>query len=385
MIRFPAPLDWGAFLSDYWQKRPLLLRGAFPDWDPRKPFGIEADDVAGLACEEFARSRLVEGGEAGPWTVRHGPFSEDTLAILPPRDWTLLVQDVEKHFEGGARLLRHFNPIPSWRLDDLMVSLAAPGGSVGPHVDQYDVFLIQAQGRRCWEIAESWNPTLRKDCELDILQDFSAEQEWVLEPGDALYLPPGIAHFGRALDSGNETLCSTWSVGMRAPSAASLVAALGEWLADQDSAKSRYQDPDLCPALPGEIDSASLERLRALLLRSLPSGERFDEFAAAFINRYSGGGDCGRDNEQSPGTGPKPTRQRLITDPWLRPVWIRRGEKALLFAGDDSWPCGIDLAVSLCSGQAFEPARQQLDKDEKVLLASWLDRGFLLPVDNSNN
>ncbi len=164
--------------------------------------------------------------------------------------------------------MSRFSFLPRWRIDDLMISVAGPGGSVGPHVDQYDVFLLQAEGKRRWEIAESYDAALLPDCELKVLQDFCAEQEWLLEPGDMLYLPPGIAHHGVALDAG-----MTWSIGMRAPSRADVFLALGEWLAEKDDEGGRYQDPGLTgPRYPGEIDSAAMSRLEDFLRSAFPAG-----------------------------------------------------------------------------------------------------------------
>ena len=188
------------FLDQYWQKKPCLIRQAIPGFEQL----LDGDDLAGLACEEMSDARLVKGTmEAADWSVEHGPFDEDAFSALPPENWTLLVQDVEKHYAPLQELMQQFQFIPSWRLDDLMISYAVPGGSVGPHTDQYDVFLLQATGRRRWQIASSFDAGLLEDCPLNVLEQFSPEQEWVLEPGDMLYLPPNIAHHGVALEPGS--------------------------------------------------------------------------------------------------------------------------------------------------------------------------------------
>ncbi len=211
------------FLQEFWQKKPCLIRQAIADFKPL----LDGDDLAGLACEEMAESRLIKGSvEAADWTVAHGPFSDADFSALPDENWTLLVQDVEKHYAPLQALMQQFSFIPNWRLDDLMISYAATGGSVGPHIDQYDVFLLQAEGTRRWQIAQSFEPDLLEGCPLNVLQQFTSEQEWVLEPGDMLYLPPNVAHLGIALEPG-----MTWSIGSRAPSGADLLQGLGEWLA----------------------------------------------------------------------------------------------------------------------------------------------------------
>ena len=207
------------FLRDYWQKRPCLIRKALPGFN----VPLDADDIAGLACEEMAESRLVFGSfPEHDWQLRHGPFGEDDFAQLPPSHWTLLVQDVEKHYPPLSELMACFDFLPNWRLDDLMVSYSVPQGSVGPHVDQYDVFLFQVSGSKLWQIAATFESDLLDDCPLNVLQSFDSEKEWLLKAGDMLYLPPGIAHHGVAIDEG-----MTWSIGLRAPSSADLLLSLG--------------------------------------------------------------------------------------------------------------------------------------------------------------
>lgn len=227
-----------AFLRDYWQKQPLLIRGAWPAFHPP----VTADELAGLACEPEVESRIVlERDGEYPWEVRHGPFPESVFAELPPSHWSLLVQRVERHVPAAAELLRQFLFIPAWRIDDLMISFAPEHGSVGAHIDQYDVFLLQGGGRREWQINDrdyteaDFIPRL----DLKILPDFEATQRWVLEPGDMLYLPPGIAHHGVALEN-----CMTLSIGFRAPSRLDLLSTFAD---DSllDGRDRRYTDPGL--------------------------------------------------------------------------------------------------------------------------------------------
>lgn len=179
------------FLADYWQKKPLLVRQAIPDY--RSP--ISADELAGLACQENVESRIVlEKDRLAPWSVLHGPFYESDFSTLPDTHWTLLVQECNQHVPELALLLDSFNFIPNWRVDDIMVSYAVEHGSVGPHTDQYDVFLLQAEGTRHWKINRSLDKDAAylEDTELRILNNFESEQDWILEPGDMLYLPPGV-------------------------------------------------------------------------------------------------------------------------------------------------------------------------------------------------
>ncbi|HET7300157.1 MAG TPA: cupin domain-containing protein, partial [Oleiagrimonas sp.] len=186
----PLGMPVEQFLRDYWQKRPLLIRQAFPDFE----LPLTPDDLGGLGCEDSALSRLIEHDRNDDrWTVHTGPLDEALFERLPDYDWTLLVQDVDKWDADVAKLLEHFHFLPSWRVDDVMVSYAEDGGGVGAHVDQYDVFLLQGMGRRRWSIDARPNPptAFRDDVELKILRDFAPSHTWTLEPGDMLYLPPG--------------------------------------------------------------------------------------------------------------------------------------------------------------------------------------------------
>ncbi|KGM52136.1 transcriptional regulator [Lysobacter concretionis Ko07 = DSM 16239] len=278
----PLGMSPAEFLRVYWQKRPLLIRNAFPDFvSPMQP-----DDLAGLACEDGALSRLISHDKANDrWAVQHGPFPEEMFPGLPHQDWTLLVQDVDKWDADIAELIRHFSFLPRWRIDDVMVSFAAPGGSVGAHVDQYDVFLLQAVGHRRWQIDATDSPPLdfRDDVELRLLRQFTPSHDWVLGPGDMLYLPPGVPHHGVAEDA-----CLTFSFGMRAPSAAELLGDLADTLAAAADESSRYRDPGLTPADdPGEIDAAAMTRVIAALdlLRS-SDPEQLGDWFGNFITVY---------------------------------------------------------------------------------------------------
>jgi len=240
-LRFPAGITHTNFLRDYWQRRPLLMRQALTGFDCQ----LQADELAGLACAADVESRLVlEKDGASPWEARQGPFSNGDFAQLPENHWTLLVQDVDKHWPAVAGLLEPFRFLPDWRLDDVMVSYAVDQGSVGPHTDDYDVFLYQAQGRRRWKIHHRTvtETDLIPGLDLCILREFEADEEWLLEPGDLLYLPPNLAHWGIA-----EGECMTCSIGFRAPSYRELLTAWCDDLIDRHAPAGRYRDADLVP------------------------------------------------------------------------------------------------------------------------------------------
>jgi 50S ribosomal protein L16 3-hydroxylase len=267
--RLLGGLSAGTFLKRYWQKRPCLVRQAMPGFED--PFTM--DELAGLALEPDVASRLVmEKGGKTPWQLSHGPFSAATLKKLPRSHWTLLVQGVDQHVPAGAAILDQFDFVPNWRVDDLMVSFAPPQGTVGAHVDSYDVFLIQGQGRRRWQIAETFDPKLVPGLDLKILAKFKPEKEWVLEPGDMLYLPPGVAHYGVALED-----CLTYSVGFRAPKLADLIGGAVNLPDDavlRLAGEALYGDPDLKATVhPGELDGEAIKRVRGIVMRALLDDE----------------------------------------------------------------------------------------------------------------
>jgi len=248
-----APRD---FLARHWQKRPLLVRGALPAFS-----GLVAPrELFALAGRDDVESRLIVRSR-GRWSLRHGPFARRELTTLPARNWTLLVQGLNLVVPAADRLLRRFAFVPYARLDDVMVSYAAPGGGVGPHFDSYDVFLVQGSGRRRWRVSAQSDRSLDPRAPLKVLARFRPQSEWILEPGDMLYLPPGYAHDGMALDA-----CTTYSIGFRAPAARELAAEFFGSLADRVPIEGRYEDPDLrVPRHPAAIGEAMIDRVEAML------------------------------------------------------------------------------------------------------------------------
>lgn len=247
------------FLRDYWQQRPLLVRNALPGFSGL----LTRDQLAELACHEDAQSRLVIQRN-GKWHLKHGPLSSNNLAKLPKKQWTLLVQDVN-HFLSSARdLLSKFRFIPHARLDDLMVSYAPKGGGIGPHFDSYDVFLLQGMGSRRWQISAQQDDRFIADAPLRILRNFQPEQEWVLEAGDMLYLPPKYAHNGIAEDD-----CMTYSIGFRAPSHNELMTQFLVYLQDKVETQGWYSDPGLQLQSHPSMISASMQSQVNSILKSI--------------------------------------------------------------------------------------------------------------------
>ncbi|MEK7792034.1 MAG: cupin domain-containing protein, partial [Pseudomonadota bacterium] len=247
------------FLRDFWQKKPLLIRNAIPDFQGL----LTRDALMELACCEETQSRLIIQRNK-KWLLKYGPLSERDFTKLPKKQWTLLVQEIN-HFLPSARdLLMQFSFIPRARLDDLMVSYAPKGGGVGPHFDSYDVFLLQGLGSRRWQISAQRDSRLIADAPLKILQNFYPEQEWVLQAGDMLYLPPNYAHNGVAEDE-----CMTYSIGFRAPSHYELVTQFLVYLQDNIEVKGWYADPDLqLQDHSAEIGQAMLRQVSTILEKS---------------------------------------------------------------------------------------------------------------------
>lgn len=352
----PLGMAPARFLREYWQKRPLLVRGAFPGFvSPIAP-----EDLAGLACEEFALSRLIRHDRArDAWELRHGPFPEALFPTLGERDWTLLVQDVDKWDADVAALLAQFGFLPRWRIDDIMVSFAATGGSVGAHVDQYDVFLLQAQGHRRWQIDAGPSPPLdfRDDVELRLLRRFAPTHDWVLAPGDMLYLPPGVPHHGVAEDP-----CLTFSIGMRAPSAAELMGDYIDTLAADADEALRYADPDLAPPKdPNEIDADAMRRVvDALNALRFDDPDRLGDWFGRFITAY-------RNAEVAADDAGPPARIELEWSlqhqgavlrrhPFSRMAWRRAADGGRLYVSGEDHPLPVPDARRLAAAECIDGA-----------------------------
>lgn len=261
MLRLPDTLTPDAFLAAYWQKQALFMPNALP---PDLP-SLSPDEIAWLATLDDVESRLVLTDRSGRdmrFRVEHGPFSDETLGALPERDWTLLVQDVEKHLPDFREWFTVVPFIPAWRIDDLMVSCAAPGGSVGPHQDNYDVFLCQGSGNREWRLAPAGHTPEPLEGELSLMAPFDDPEPRTAAPGDVLYLPPGVPHWGIARD-----LCVTWSIGMRAPSLDEIRCGIERETASSVRGSGMapfYSDPDLtvAEAVAGCISERAVARAR---------------------------------------------------------------------------------------------------------------------------
>ena len=269
------------FLAEYWQQKPLLIRGALPDF--QSP--VTPEDLAGLSLEEDIESRIIiEQRGQDHWILERGPFNESTFEQLSDLNWTLLIQQLDAWLPEVHELKRQFRFIPDWRVDDVMASFAPKGGSVGPHFDFYDVFLVQAYGERRWKLGQ-WcdqNTDTRNDTSLSILNSFETSDEWVLQPGDILYVPPKLAHFGVA-----ENDCITLSVGFRAPRKLELLSSFTDFLCEHQSTGNNafFGDPERKPV----TDAASIEKtdrhaLKELMLSALEDSGTFDRWLGSYLS-----------------------------------------------------------------------------------------------------
>ncbi|MDD9890968.1 MAG: cupin domain-containing protein [Gammaproteobacteria bacterium] len=274
--RLNPQFDPAAFLLDYWQKRPLLIPGMVEFTDPLSP-----EELAGLACEDGIESRLVLGAER--WRLRHGPFLEADFTALSSSNWTLLVQGIDSYINEFSTLRDLFKFIPHWRLDDVMASYAAPGGGVGPHFDYYDVFLVQGSGQRSWQLGKKNQTTepVQTESGLSLLTEFEPEQEFILNPGDVLYIPPQYGHWGSAI---TESFC--YSVGFRAPSAGEMLEGFSDALIARADPACRFTNTVGEEIRnPHEIGLQDLTAAYALVQDELANFDGFCKWFGAYMTQ----------------------------------------------------------------------------------------------------
>jgi 50S ribosomal protein L16 3-hydroxylase len=337
-----ANFDSAAFLREYWQKKPVLIRNPWTAWtNPLAP-----DDLAGLACEDHVESRLIVQ-KPKAWKVEPGPIPEKRFGKLGKAPWTLLVQAVDHHVPDVAALIAPFRFIPNWRIDDVMVSYASDGGGVGPHFDQYDVFLVQGLGTRRWQIGglcDDDTELLPHD-DLRLLANFEATDEWLLEPGDMLYVPPRFAHNGVAV--GDD--CMTYSIGFRAPSRSELIAHYVDDVLAGLSDDDRYDDAGLqAQTNPGEITAEALTKLHNMVTEKLADRDAF----ARWFGQYNSTPKYPEmDWSLEEAVSAEELRARLAAgaklqrNPASRFSFVRQGAGVLLFVDGECFDCAGEAAA----------------------------------------
>ena len=378
-IERPLPLLGGLspaqFMRRHWQKKPLLVRGALADALP----GLDRHRLFALAAEDGVESRLVVN-DADRWSVRAGPIPRRALPPLARPGWTLLVQGVDLHDDAAHRLLGRFRFVADARLDDVMLSYASDGGGVGPHIDSYDVFLLQIEGRRRWRVGPVARPRLRDDVPLKMLAGFVARQEWLLEPGDMLYLPPGWGHDGVAVGS-----CITASIGFRAPRAVELAAETLQRLAEAavdeageaseagaGSAKrnplyaDRGQAAAECPArVPATLQSFA----DAAILRMLGDAKARRRALGEVLSEPKPGTRFERNESALPGSA-------VVLDRRTRMLY---DDAHVYLNGESFRASGRDATLmrTLADRRRLDAARvRQLGAEARELLARWNEAGW---------
>jgi 50S ribosomal protein L16 3-hydroxylase len=368
--------DSATFLRDHWQRKPLLIRNPWAAWT--NP--LEPDDLAGLACEDHVESRLIVQ-KPKTWKVEPGPIPEKRFGKLGKAPWTLLVQAVDHHVPDVAALIAPFRFIPNWRIDDVMVSYASDGGGVGPHFDQYDVFLVQGLGTRRWQVGALCddNTELLPHDDLRLLANFEPADEWLLEPGDMLYVPPRFAHNGVAV--GDD--CMTYSIGFRAPSRSELIAHYVDDMLGGLSDDDRYADAGLAAQTnPGEITAEALASLHGMVLEKLTDPAAF---ARWFGEHNSTPKYPDIDWAPEAAMGADELRARLAAgeplhrNPASRFSFVRQGAGVLLFVDGECFECAGevgDFAEMLCVGERVVISPPQIGSEVAMaLLAGLINQG----------
>jgi 50S ribosomal protein L16 3-hydroxylase len=362
------------FLRDYWQKKPLLIRQAIPGFKGL----LDPQQLIGLACRDDVQARLVTN-QRGKWALRHEPFEpHDFDGLSKKGKWSVLVQGVNHFLPSGAELVKRFNFIPHARLDDLMVSYAPKGGGVGPHFDAYDVFLVQGLGHRRWQISTQKDQTLIEGAPLRLLKDFRVEQEWVLEAGDMLYLPPHCAHNGIAEDD-----CMTYSIGFRTPWYNELAEQFLIYLQDRIELEGTYADPGLAlQKHPSEISDDMLQQVVKAIRKVRWDSEDIANFLGCYLSE------------------PKP---HIFFDAPARPLPAEKFAQAVqkqgvtldlktqmlcrdasVFMNGEAHPVGPTSYRVLreLADQRELPTHTRLPREASALLHEWYLDGYLSPTNN---
>ncbi len=351
-------IDSARFLRDYWQQQPLFLPAQEHFDNP-----LTAEELAGLALEPGVEARLVRQ-QGSDWRLDDRPLQDNSFQGDSP--WTLLVQRVDHYVPAVTALRDWVSFLPGWRLDDIMVSFASDGGGVGPHYDNYDVFLVQGMGQRQWRLGQQCGPDtrLRDNPDLRILECFDDSAEYLLNPGDILYVPPGLAHWGTAVGPG-----MTYSIGFRAPRLSDMLSRRVDWLLPELDDEQLYRDPQPLPVgRAGEISAASLNAARAQLRQLMEAAEDNGDWFGELVTET-------HEVAPPPGTEPLPERVSLAADSRL--AWQQRGDELSVYANGETLRFSIDpeLLETLCSGQ---PLPVPEEGPQRQLLQSLWQTGCLL-------
>jgi len=356
-LQWPDSLDTQTFLDQYWQKKPLLIRGAIPNFDTP----VTPDELAGMSLEEGTAPRIITQNSSGKYQLEHGPFADDRYDSIGDKDWSLMITDCEKHWPELMEWVEPFRFLPRWRMDDLMISFAPDKASVGAHIDEYDVFLLQASGTRRWHIDGSASPdtTLVEGSELRILDNFTPTDTWDLQPGDVLYLPPGVPHHGIAV--GND--CTTWSIGFRAPSNLDVLDVFSEILLD-NLPLARLSDPALSTHNGAEVKPEALARLRNLWETATTlTDEELVRLSGFLLTR--GGINLDDETAQTPDW----QGRTLQWHSFSQVAYVLQGETAELFVNGEAYACSKRFVKAMAdSVQGLIVPNELTESDNQTLI-----------------
>lgn len=381
------------FLNNYWQQKPVFIKNALPHWQAP----LDGNELAGLALEESVESRLIiEKTCANPlksqWQLEHGPLDETRFTSLPPSHFTLLVQALDQICPELNDLLQKFKFLPHWRLDDIMASVAPIGGSVGPHFDYYDVFLLQGTGSRRWQLGQTCNSQspLLPNCPLKILTEFNHQGEYLAEPGDLLYIPANVAHWGVASSDD----CTTYSIGFRAPSFSDILLDLSQDIASELSADMRYRDPaNLQANLGAQITHAMVnqiaERCQSYFTpskvaswlgshlteekRSAPEVTTGEFKTETFVLAANCRAAYTHIHATEPNAAQACTARTSTAQSHLASK--PENEQAWVFINGQQWLTSLTLARALCDYTAIE--QNEYSAQDRAVITQWIDHGYL--------
>lgn len=369
-LNWPDGLCTQTFLDEYWQKKPLLIRGAIADFETP----VTPDELAGMSLEEGTTPRIITQDKTGDYQLEHGPFAENRYESIGDKDWSLLITDCEKHWPELLEWIEPFRFLPRWRMDDLMISFAPDKASVGAHVDEYDVFLLQASGTRRWQIDATDNPdlTVVEDSNLRILASFNPTDTWELEPGDVLYLPPRVPHHGIAVGDS----CTTWSIGFRAPSNLDVLDVFSEILLD-NLPLHRLRDAPLSSSNGAEVKPEALAQLRNLWEQATQlTDEELIRLSGFLLTR----GGVNMDDEASPAVASQ--GEMLTWHSFAQVAYVVQGDEAILFVNGEAYQCSKHFAVCVADTVTDVVVTADLTEADRQTLNKLLQTGALLINDS---
>lgn len=367
-----AKIDEKAFLKEYWHKKPLLLSQAVAIKDlkvlPNK------SQLMKLSCNENIQSRVVIKSSETDFDVELGPFFPDDLLNFKDYCWNLLISDVDKWQPKSREILNYFNFIRNWIFDDIMISTGSVGGTVGPHTDHYDVFLLQVHGQRQWQYStkKTYDPQLIPEQSLKLLQNFKADELFILNPGDVLYLPPEIAHYGVATTED----CVTCSIGVRTPSHSELLTSFVDNIAQNISAEQRFQEPQFStqPQM-GEITAKDLENISTILSNNLNSNDIIQWFGK-FITEYRS---IFYEYNQFQDINELSNTTNLQLSPFSKTCYFKNNNLTNLFINGEQFNSSIKLAILICD-KKYVSAKElsELIPKDKIIIKKLFENGSIV-------